>query len=74
MICPHCKGTLLYPARAWHNAMTYDRSVRVTTECCSKPVTLAPVKSISISPVFGNAGEDDWGVPYLKTKVEADAE
>lgn len=70
MKCPHCGKTLLYPNRAWHNAVSYQQTVRVTTECCFQIVSLTPVYSVKIEVAegtdHGDGPEDDWGVPVGK--------
>lgn len=86
MKCPHCNKTLEYPNYAWHNATNYRQTVRVTTECCYKIVSLTPIYSVKIEKAEGKdhgyGPEDDWGVPegaagkltykQLDEKIEAD--
>lgn len=67
MKCPHCNKTLVFPQYAFHNATSYRQTVRVTTECCHKIVSLTPVYSVKVAKAegkdYGNGPEDDWGVP-----------
>lgn len=86
MKCPHCNKTLKYPNYAWHNATNYHQTVRVTTECCYKIVSLTPIYSVEIQKAegtdHGNGPEDDWGTPegekgklaykQLDDKIEAE--
>ncbi len=66
MKCPHCNEELKVPERAFRNADTYSRSVRVATECCYKLVRLTPQRAWSVSTEVIDADEDDWGVLYKK--------
>ena len=69
MNCPHCDKELRYPNRAWHNAVNYKKTVRVTTECCYKIISLTPVSSVKIEKAVGQFTDrdgnmmDDWCVP-----------
>jgi len=65
MKCPHCRKELEYPDYAYNNAVTYQKSCTVATECCGKFIYIKPVTNIVVEKLKNKPGDtDDWGTEY----------
>lgn len=61
MICPHCKKGLKIPEAVYLNCEQYHKNNVIVTDCCNKPVVVAPKVSFNVSIYEGTMEYDDWG-------------